>query len=225
MPDAFDFKFLKNLVRRRVDHGDIEHIVEDSINEAVQDIISRSSFRFMSSIATLATVASQETYTPPTGTDTIHAIWDTTNAVPITLLEEHAYLRQFGPVTTPQEGNPQFATLIEGDNKIHFSPVPSAIVNLELLITLQHDLLLDEADTFKIPQKYMSVIVNGAVMRVKGFQDRSNSKESNNYEAGIERMIAKDGRLKGVFHGMRDQRGQIGSRGPLWESGGFVYGS
>lgn len=223
MPDTYDFKYLKNLVRRRVDHEDIDHVIEDAINVAIQDIVSRSSFRFMSSIKTLATVASQETYTPPTDTDIILQIWDTTNQDFIEMMSAFDFMETYGPDSSPQEGQPKRAAFVESDNVIYFNPVPSGIFNLELHVTESHPLLLGESETTKIPQKYMKVIVDGAVADVKSYQDRGNAKELVSYEAGINRMIAKDGRFKGIQKEMFDQFRRRSRRGPRWESGGNIY--
>ena len=81
----------------------------------------------------------------------------------------------------------------------------------------------EDTDVPTIPQKWMSVITNGAVARIKDFQDRNSTRQFQLYEAGVERMIAKDGINKGIYKRMKDQFRHRTRRGPFFKTGGFIY--
>ena len=223
MSDTWNFGLLKNLIRKRVDHSGIEGVVEDFLNETVQDIISRKSFRFMTVIVNVDTVASQETLALPADTDSILMMVDITNNIFLELLTEFDWFERFAPESSPSESQPKFVAFFEGDKVLRFRPIPSGIFTIELLTTKEHPIMEKDDVVPSIPQKWMSVIVDGTVMRIKSYQDRRTIEELQRYESGIERMIAKDGVAKGVALRMKDQFLNRRRRGPFFKTGGFIY--
>ena len=222
MGDEYNFRYLKNLVQRKVDHRGVDDIIEDMLNETFQDIVSRSSFSFMTAEKTIKTIANSRYLPIPEGVDTIHAAWSQQLNTYLWALELRDFEERFAP-SPNVGGNPFYYTLVEADNNMMFEPTPSGEFEITLLVTLDHPILSKDEDVTLIPQKWMSVITNGAAARLKTFQDRPNAREYQLFESGLTQLIARDNRLKGIQKRMRDQFNRYRRRGPSWQSGGFVY--
>lgn len=221
--DAFDFKFVKDLVRKRVNHSGVDDRIESAINETIEDILSRESFHFMKTIiAEQKMVTDSRTSTIPDNLDWITAVTYSggefrglIRGVP----PEH-FIREFED-RDDTRGRPTLYTLF--DNLIRWYPIPDTTYEYTILFSKQHPILEDDNDLILIPKKFQKTIVMGAmVILAETFREPTVAFE-NKYEAGISRLIARQGRDRNIRRTFFDKGKRFRRSRPKIITAGFEY--
>lgn len=173
-------------------------IATNWFNQVIRDISSREKrWKWLEKTSTFPTVESQLSYDLPSDIDgyNIFSLKQTETPITLKYIDQRRF-DQLEPDPTETEADPEFYTVYA--SSLRLFPTPSQEITMTLRYLKTATALADDDETLDIPEKWDSVLLDGAKVHAFNYEPEWGSPKTQIqlYEAGIARMLQDNSNIQ-----------------------------